>query len=115
MFALSGICAFLVPIVYSLRYRYYLGQFHGAVYQRRFQVGWPLTTVGAEMMSIGTAICAVLLLRWPPLGQDRWITLDVVIFSLSVLCLFVGFGVIYWIGDPFLFLRERSRRTSPDN
>jgi len=112
MVVLFGVAAFLVPIFYKRRYRYFAVRFRGTVYQQRFQAGWPIMTVGAETLCIGCAIFFIWLLNWPPLGQDQWLTLSLVIFSLGCLCFLVGMSLVQ---SGFTFLRLSSRRTSPEN
>jgi hypothetical protein len=111
MFVLLSACAFLVPVVFVRRYHYYAVRFRGTIYYGRFRFGWPLVTVGSELVSIGGAICCIWLLGWPPLGQDQWLRLWLVIFSLGMLCNLVGLSLVQ---DGLTFLRMRSRRTSPE-
>lgn len=101
MFVLFGVAIFLVPIVYVRRYRYFDLRFRGTVYQRRFQVGWPLMTVEAEMFCLGCAIFFVWLLSWPPLGQDQWLAFSLAIFSPGLLCFLVGMSLVQ---DGLVFL-----------
>lgn len=112
MFVLFSVAAFVVPVVYVRRYRYFAVRIRGTVYQRRFQVGWLLMIPGAVMLCIGCAIVMIWLLNWPPLGPDQWLLLAIVIFSLSFPCLLGG---NYLVQDGYAFLRASSRRTSPEN
>lgn len=112
MVVLFGVAAFLVPIFYKRRYRYFAVRFRGTTYQRRFQVGWPLMTAGAEMLCIGSAILFIWLLSWQPLSQNQRLTLSLGIFSLGCLCFLVGMSLVQ---SGFTFLRLSSRQTSPEN
>jgi hypothetical protein len=69
-------------------------------------------TVEAEMLCIGSAIFFIWLLNWPPLGQDQWLTLSLVTFSLGCLCFLVGMSLVQ---DGIIFLALSSRRTTPEN
>lgn len=108
VFVLMSICVVLAPFVYVLRYRYYLRQFDMTAYQKRFQIGWPLMTVGAELTSIGGAMCMAWLQQWPPFSQDQWLILTIGICSSGFLCVFAAQVIL---AEGFEFLRARSRHT----
>jgi drug/metabolite transporter (DMT)-like permease len=114
-FVLMSIFGVLMPFVWVLRYRHYNRQFDMTVYQKRLRVGWPLTGVGGELIIISILIGMAYLQQWPPLHQNTWFTLVVIIGSLGFLCFFVGQVVL---AEGFQYLRAtRSRhgRHSPTN
>ena len=112
---LFSVLVLVSPVLFVRRYRFYAVQLRGTVYQKLFEVGWPLTSVGYEVMSLGCAMVMLWLLGLSPLDQNLWIILACVIFSLGILGFLAGQSVMYWRGDPFRHLRQRARRTSPEN
>lgn len=109
VFALMCFGTMLAPLVFVLRYRYYLRQFDLTAYQGRFQIGWPVMTVGAELTCVGGALCMVWLQQWPPLSQDQWLFLPVGTFSPGLVCVFVAQAIL---AEGFQVLRARSRHTA---
>lgn len=107
LFVLMSIFAVLMPFVWILRYRYYIRQFDGTVYQMRFRVGWPIQAVGGEMAIIGGLMIYVWLQQWLLTRQDQWLIPAAVISSLGFLCSLVGLTIN---ADGFEYLRTRSRR-----
>lgn len=108
LFAVMSIYVVLVPLIFVLRYRYYMRRFDMTVYHKQFQVGWPITGVGIELMGIGGVMVAAWLQQWSPLRQDQWLVLTIVTWTLGSLCMLVG---LVLTADGFQYIRTQSRHT----
>ncbi len=107
LFAVMSIYVLLVPLVFVLRYRYFIRRFDGTIYLKRFRVGWPIMSIGIELMCIAGVMVSAWLLEWFPLPQDQWLLLTITAISLGPLCMLVGLALP---ADGFQYLRTRSRQ-----